>query len=88
MLSISVLSLKNLLIFFNNWIKLYNIIIKPLLKLYEKEVKISSQKYLEFFKEECKPAFKLWLSKESKNTETVKDLIYDFHSNDKFNKLL
>ena len=29
----------------------YNIIIKPLLKLYEKDEKISSPKHLEFFKE-------------------------------------
>ena len=65
----------------------YNIIIKPLLKLYEKEEKISSPKHLEFFKEACKTAFKLWLIKESNNTETVKDLIYDFLSNDKFHKL-
>ena len=65
----------------------YNIIIKPLLKLYEKEEKISSPKHLEFFREACKTAFKLWLSKESNNTEPVKDLIYDFLSNNKFHKL-
>ena len=57
----------------------YNIIIKPLLKLYEKEEKISSPKHLEFFREACKTAFKLWLSKESNNTESEISKNYFFN---------
>ena len=37
----------------------YSIIIKPLLKLYQKEKKISIPEHLSFFKDACKIAFQL-----------------------------
>lgn len=65
----------------------YNIIIRPLLKLYEKEKKISKPEHLNYFKEACKIAFRLWLQKEPNNTEPVKELIHDFLVNNNFHKL-
>ena len=65
----------------------YNIIIKPLLKIYEKEKKISIPEHLSFFRESCKIAFRLWLQKEPNNTTPVKDLIEDFLSNNNFHEL-
>ena len=42
----------------------YSIIIKPLLKIYQKEKKISIPEHLAFFQEACKVAFQLWNKKE------------------------
>ena len=65
----------------------YSIIIKPLLKIYQKEKKISIQEHLAFFKDACKIAFQLWIQKEPNNTEPVKQLIEDFLSNNNFHEL-
>ena len=58
--------------------------IKPLLKIYEKEKKISIPEHLSFFRDSFKIAFRLWLQKETNNTIQVKHLIEDFLSNNNF----
>ena len=65
----------------------YSIIIKPLLKIYQKEKKISIPEHLAFFQEACKVAFQLWNKKEPNNTEPVKQLIEDFLINNNFHEL-
>ena len=65
----------------------YSIIIKPLLKIHQKEKKISIPEHVSYFQEACKIAFKLWLQKEPNNTESVKLLIEDFLVNNKFHEL-
>ena len=65
----------------------YSIIKKPLLKIYQKEKKISIPEHLAFFKDACKIAFQLWIQKEPNNTEPVKQLIEDFLSNNNFHEL-
>ena len=65
----------------------YNIIIKPLLKIYEKEKKISIPEHLSFFRESCKIAFRLWLQKEPNSTTPIKYLIEDRLSYNNFHEL-
>ena len=64
----------------------YSIIIKQLLKIYEKE-KIFIREHLSFFRDSYKIAFKLWLEKKPNKTTLIKHLIEDFLSNNNFHEL-
>ena len=68
-------------------ISFYSIIIKPILKLYEKELKIDDEEMKNFMIQACKNAFKIWIKMEQNNTEKIKELINDLISNNKLHEL-